>query len=144
MLETNRAHSPKRRIAVSRATRASLALRALDVVQWAGNIARTADLVLRRHDTSSGEEQCCGRRRAQLEVERAVRANGDAGRDRGACDVLRSAGIEFLGKSSGCVSQALYQLGCCWTAEAIRTLQKSMLLTPLLPSAGPTGGEGDA
>ena len=104
MLETNRAHSPKRRIAVSRATRASLALRALDVVQWAGNIARTADLVLRRHDTSSGEEQCCRRRRAQLEVERAVRANGDASRDRGACDVLRSAGIEFLGKSSGCVS----------------------------------------
>jgi len=25
-----------------------------------------------------------------------------------------------------------------------RTLQKSMLFTPLLPSAGPTGGEGDA
>jgi hypothetical protein len=24
------------------------------------------------------------------------------------------------------------------------TLQKSMLFTPLLPSAGPTGGEGDA
>lgn len=25
-----------------------------------------------------------------------------------------------------------------------RTLQKSMLFTPLLPSAGPTGGDGDA
>jgi hypothetical protein len=104
MLETNRAHSPKRRIAVSGAIRASLALPALDVVQRARNITRATDLVLRRHDTSSGEEQRCRRRRAQLEVERAVRANGDAGRDRGACDVLRSAGIEFLGKSSGCVS----------------------------------------
>lgn len=28
--------------------------------------------------------------------------------------------------------------------EDRHTLQKSMLLTPLLPSAGPTGGEGDA
>lgn len=28
--------------------------------------------------------------------------------------------------------------------EVYRTLQKSMALTPLLPRAGPTGGEGDA
>jgi hypothetical protein len=28
--------------------------------------------------------------------------------------------------------------------DRVLTLQKSMLLTPLLPSAGPTGGEGDA
>lgn len=28
--------------------------------------------------------------------------------------------------------------------EGLLTLQKSILLTPLEPSAGPTGGEGDA
>jgi len=31
-----------------------------------------------------------------------------------------------------------------WNWGCVFTLQKSMLLTPLLPSAGPTGGEGEA
>ena len=32
----------------------------------------------------------------------------------------------------------------CYKGGLRRTLQKSMLFTPLLPSAGPTGGLGDA
>ena len=45
------------------------------------------------------------------------------------------------GRLRRCVDK---RLGMSLGEKSSRTLQKSMLLTPLLPRAGPTGGDGDA
>lgn len=42
------------------------------------------------------QEQVRRRRRAELEVERAIRPDGDARGDRGSGDEVRGAGVEFL------------------------------------------------
>jgi hypothetical protein len=59
-------------------------------------VSGAADLVLGRFDACCGEEKLCGWRRANLEVEAAVRADGDAGRDWCAGDVICCASVEFL------------------------------------------------
>lgn len=146
MFQRHRAHRPFNRIPIRRATSALLALRALDVILRARDVARTADLVLHGGDARGGEEKCGGGGAAQLEVEGTVRADGDAGGDGGAGGVVGGAGVEFLECRLGLeFLVARMDLRGIGKGKLSRlTLQKSMLLTPLEPSAGPTGGEGDA
>lgn len=75
-------------------------------------------------------------------METAVGTHGDAGWDWDAgCDV-GGAGVEFLGRKLVSMEQSVVVMHL----ERLRlhTLQKSIDLTPLDPSAGPTGGDGDA
>lgn len=103
-------------------------------------ISSATDLVLRGFDASCGEEKLCGGRRADLEVEAAIGTDGDTRRDGCAGDVVCCAGVEFL------ESNYVRDLFSCdgLSKTGVCTLQKSIDFTPLLPSAGPTGGEGDA
>lgn len=75
-------------------------------------------------------------------MEAAVWANGNARGDGRPGHEVCSARVEFL------CGELVYCEEVGWGQEGMgkgkHTLQKSMLLTPLLPSAGPTGGEGDA
>ena len=70
-------------------------------------------------------------------MEAAVGSDGDARRNGCTGDVVCCAGIELL-EESRC--QRLPNM----RISGQYTLQKSMDLTPLLPNAGPTGGEGEA
>jgi hypothetical protein len=96
MFQADRAHSPHRRIPVRRATSALLPLRTLDVVLRARDVSRAPDFVLYGGDARSGEEEGGGGGSAELEVEGAVRADGDAGGDGGPGGVVGGAGVEFL------------------------------------------------
>lgn len=96
----------------------------------------TAQAVLPRLDVGSIEEEVGGRRGAQVEEKGAVWSDGDARGDRDTDVDVRSAGIEFL------QSEMLGQTEGSQENGMELTLQKSILLTPLLPSAGPTGGLG--
>lgn len=99
VLQADRAHRPRRAVAphLDVLPGAGLAAGALGVVAGAGHVAGAADLVpLGRLDAGGGEEQRRGGRGAQLEVEGAVGADGDAGGDGGARVVVRGAGVEFL------------------------------------------------
>lgn len=122
-------------IAHSRTASAGLSLLPLVVIHRSGDVACTADLALCRQHASGREEERSGRRCAQLEVERAIRTDCDARRNGRSGVVVCCTGVELL-----CRRQKLRSPSCVGNA----TLQKSMLFTPLLPSAGPTGGEGDA
>lgn len=95
-----------------------------------------AQTVLPRLDIGSVQEEVGGRRRAQVEEKGAVRADGHARRNRNADVDVGSAGIEFL------CFETLEETERYQEKESELTLQKSILLTPLLPSAGPTGGLG--
>lgn len=96
----------------------------------------TAQTVLARLDVGSVQEEVGGRRRAQVEEKGAIGADGDARGDRDTDVDVSSAGIEFLyDKMSVKTPRYLEE-------KSELTLQKSILLTPLLPSAGPTGGLG--
>lgn len=106
-----------------------------------------ADLVARVHgpaqaalpglDVGGVQQEIGGGRGADVEVEGSVRADGDARRDGDAGVDVGCAGIEFLASSQ-------YPRARQGGPSPKLTLQKSMLLTPLLPSAGPTGGLGEA
>lgn len=137
VLQADRAHRSQCRIAVRRTTCTRLPLLAVVVVHRPRYIARATDLALGWRNTSSRQEEGCRGRRAQLEVEGAVWSDGDACGYRGAGVVVCCARIELL---------YVRELGCGYAVgwDGIVTLQKSMLFTPLLPSAGPTGGDGDA
>jgi hypothetical protein len=64
MLQTDRANRSLDRIAHSRTTRRRLALLPVVVVHGSWHVSRPSYLVLSRQHTSSGEEQCGGRRGA--------------------------------------------------------------------------------
>lgn len=79
-------------------------------------------------------------------MKRAIRSDCYARWYRGSSGILCRSCIEFLARS---VSHMVLQQSVTTTTVVVgtttqRTLQKSILFTPLLPSAGPTGGEGDA
>lgn len=95
----------------------------------------TAQAVLARLDIGSVQQKVGGSRRAQVEEKRAIGADGDARGD-GDTDVdVGSTGVEFLYSEMSVQTQGYLE-------KSELTLQKSILLTPLLPSAGPTGGLG--
>jgi hypothetical protein len=48
------------------------------------------------------------------------------------------SGVEFLDRDIPSIALKLHSSG----VEPWHTLQKSILFTPLLPNAGPTGGDG--
>ena len=66
------------------------------VVHRSRNVARAADLILGGQDAGGAEEQRCGGRGAQREVEGAVWADGDARGDGCAGCVVGGSGVEFL------------------------------------------------
>jgi hypothetical protein len=84
-------------------------------------------------DTGSLEQQPGRVWCAYVEGERAIGADRNPGWNRDAGGDMSCTGIELLLKSE---LDSLCRLPCS------HTLQKSILLTPLLPSAGPTGGLG--
>lgn len=80
-------------------------------------------------------------------MEGAVGADGYSCGYRGAGDVVCCSGVEFLwGYVRWLFSKWSFERERGGEREegGLLTLQKSILLTPLEPSAGPTGGEGDA
>lgn len=97
----------------------------------------TAQTVLPRFHVGGIEEEVGGGRGAEIEGEGPVGADGDACRNGDTGVDMSSAGVEFLQWAIRCNRLEAKRL------KAL-TLQKSMLLTPLLPRAGPTGGLGDA
>lgn len=105
------------------------------IVHGARHVSRALDLGLDEGHAGGGEEEGRGGRCAQVEVEAAVGADGDARGDGRAGCVVRGAGVEFLRR--GGISER-FEVQCA----AEYTLQKSILFTPLDPSAGPTGGLG--
>lgn len=129
---------PQHRIADSRTIRAGLPLLPVVIVRRPWDVSRATDLILRRCDASGREKESgCGRR-AQLEVEGAIGADCDARGYRCTDVVVCCACVELL---SIVMSNVVYWIAA---SRCHVTLQKSMLFTPLLPSAGPTGGDGDA
>lgn len=137
MLQTDGSNCSQDSIAGCRTVRARLTLLPITIVHWTRDVSCATDLAFRREDASSGEEEGrCGRR-TQLEVERAIGTDCDARGYRCAGVVVCCARIELLQVCEQRASQM-------WRVQCVRTLQKSMLFTPLLPSAGPTGGDGDA
>lgn len=100
MLQADRADRPQHRIPRCRGTRTRLPLRAVVVVHGPGDVAGAADLGFRGENAGGGEEErgCWGC--AEGEVETAVWADGDAGGDGGAGNVVGGTGVEFLGGSS--------------------------------------------
>ena len=70
-------------------------------------------------------------------MEATVGTDGNARRNGCTGDVVCCAGIELLEELLSSAIAMYKNCGRC-------TLQKSMDLTPLLPNAGPTGGEGEA
>ena len=95
----------------------------------------TLELVALLLDTGGRQQHPRRGGRAQLKVERAVGAHGDARGDRRADGDVRGAGVELLERAH------VNETGR-GRAGPRRTLQKSIDLTPLEPSAGPTGGDG--
>jgi hypothetical protein len=100
-------------------------------------ISRTADFILLLGHAGSSEEEGGGGWCANFEGEGAVRTDRDAGGDGGAGYEVCCSGVEFL---------FILWINRClrWEDRDVCTLQKSMDFTPLLPRAGPTGGEGEA
>jgi hypothetical protein len=139
MLQAHGTHGALDCIPDRRTTRRRLALLSIVIVHGAGHISSATDLVLGRQDAGGAEEEGgCGRG-AQLEVEGAVWADCYACGDGGAGCVVCGSGVELLWG---------WLLVYVWDMRQVEmkehTLQKSMLFTPLEPSAGPTGGEGEA
>lgn len=95
-------------------------------------VHRAPESVLARLHVGRFQEEPGRRRRAQVEGERAIRADGDSRWDGHAGLDVGGARVEFLVRLESSCRNVCIQ----------RTLQKSMLLTPLLPRAGPTGGLG--
>lgn len=96
MLQANSPHRTLYGVSVRRAVRARLALLAVVVVHWTGDISCAANLGFDHGCTGRGEEECRGRGGPQGECERAVRADGDASGDGSAGYVVGGASVELL------------------------------------------------
>lgn len=106
----------------------------------AGSHGTTKPTLARLH-VGSLEQQPGGRGSAEVEGEGAIGADGNTGGYGDAGVDVGGSGVEFL--FIGFFQEWLV-LVILWIDEKrdIYTLQKSMLFTPLLPRAGPTGGLG--
>lgn len=106
----------------------------------------TTETVLSGFDKGGVEQEVGGSRSAQIKGKGSVGADGDARGDRDADIDVGSACIEFLKQSILLVTPIPVILSRSINARGgggwWLTLQKSILLTPLLPRAGPTGGLG--
>lgn len=90
------------------------------------------------------EQQPRRLRRANVEGERAVGADGDAAGHGGSDDVVGGPGVEFLQERTVSAAEIGSRRRIGRSQRDVVTLQKSIDLTPLLPRAGPTGGLGEA
>lgn len=104
MLQGHCPHRAQHRIPNRRTTRARLALLAIVVVHRPRHIPSAADLALCWRNARGAEEEGCSGWCAQLEVEGAVGADGDARGDRSAGVVVGGAGVELLLEVSICVT----------------------------------------
>jgi hypothetical protein len=111
VLQADRAHGPQRRVALLRVADMLLPLGAFFVVPRARRVACAAQLALDLLDARRAQEQDRRRRRARLEVEAAVRADGDAGGDRDAGGVDGGARVEFLAGELACAPFRLERRG---------------------------------
>lgn len=99
MLQTNLSHCAYRAVPCSSGARLITLLAFRSQCRntfWSSDIPGTSQLILGGLNSRSGEEEGGGGRGAQFEGEGAVGADGDAGGDWGARDVICCAGVELL------------------------------------------------
>lgn len=96
MLQADGADGAKNSVPVGWAAAAALALLSLLVVHGPRYVARTAHLRFEQGCACGCEEQCRRWRRADLEVEGAVGADGDERGDGRSRNILCGSSVEFL------------------------------------------------